>query len=308
MKLILSCLLLSVMLMHLASCQQCTVPMSALQCGDNQQPSTHSSYNHRGLPGKRGAPGIKGEKGETGNILDVRADFTRNAERLDRIEEKLNQVEELCNRTRMEILEQQTADRNKLRSCQDIPTKLHHRRNGIYTIQPNDAVRPFTVECSFQGSVVITSVGHDTEEETEVTCDKHRCHRREIQYNTGIPQIRALIELIGNCRQFIKYRCHGSILLRKGDQYSGWLSWNGEMQVYWGGADQQPNSCACGVRGNCVDSAWKCNCDKNDNVERADLGYLVHEDHLPVHSLFFGDAGGSGEYGFYTLGKLECMG
>ena len=62
----------------------------------------------------------------------------------------------------------------------------------------------------------------------------------------------------------------------------------------------------CFVAGSCSNPQQKCNCDRNDNTERSDEGFLTYKDHLPVTELQFGDAGASRERGWHTLGPLIC--
>ena len=61
----------------------------------------------------------------------------------------------------------------------------------------------------------------------------------------------------------------------------------------------------CFVAGSCSNPQKQCNCDRNDNTERSDEGFLTDKDHLPVTELQFGDAG-TGERNWYTLGPLIC--
>jgi hypothetical protein len=89
-----------------------------------------------------------------------------------------------------------------------------------------------------------------------------------------------------------------------------WVSFDGQSQTHWGGADGQSGYCACGLDGTCQDSSKQCNCDAGQATWLEDSGYLVDfaDQFLPVVQLRFGDtAGGAGsEEGYFTLGKLEC--
>jgi len=284
----------------------------------------------RGLPGKRGMTGEKGEKGDQSEV-----DQKTLAEvliRLGELEAKMNSTEQdlivkqgVIEELQLKLEETSAkADRSikaledykagliekerksiKPKSCAEVPTK----KNGVYTIQPKKSLPPFKVSCYFQGNTVITSVRHNSEDEIAVSpkCDEPRCYKRAIEYNdVTMEQMRALIEHVGKCRQYVSYRCQGSALFRWG--HAGWESWDGRMQNYWGGSNGQSGFCGCGVTRSCVAPQYKCNCDANAMIEQEDSGYLNKQDDLPVKTLYFGDAKQAGEYGFHTLGALQCMG
>ena len=94
------------------------------------------------------------------------------------------------------------------------------------------------------------------------------------------------------------------------------MSRDSVKMTYWGGASIN-GKCACGMTNSCTVSRFGCNCDKNDNVWRCDKndnvwredsGLLTDKTKLPVKQLRFGDASGSGQEGYHTLGKLKCYG
>ncbi|CAK8695706.1 unnamed protein product [Clavelina lepadiformis] len=158
-----------------------------------------------------------------------------------------------------------------------------------------------------------TIIEHDSMNEIQITsCDPEKCHERHIRYNVTMEQIVALIQRSSECRQYIKYRCIGSILFEGGGytQSATWLSRDGSHMKYWEGATSRRNFyCACGETESCVDSNKKCNCDSNSrDTETSDEGFLTDKDTLPVTGLQFGDAGDAGEYGWHTLGPLVCTG
>jgi hypothetical protein len=106
-----------------------------------------------------------------------------------------------------------------------------------------------------------------------------------------------------NCEQFIKYKCHHSVLLRS---FVGWwVSREGFQMNYWGGAEIDSGKCACGMTNSCA-GGWNCNCDVNNQTWHEDSGYLTDLNTLPVSELRFGDTGNGDELGFHTLGKLRC--
>ena len=179
--------------------------------------------------------------------------------------------------------------------------------SGYYIIDPDGVLGedPFLVYCNMsdQGGVGVTVISHDSEERIHVTgYDARGSYSRDIHYRySNLSQIKRLINVSGNCHQFIKYECYGATL-RLG-YMSWWVSRNGQTMRYWGGASQ---GCACGVTNSCARTDKPCNCDKNDFVWREDSGFLTIKSDLPVIQLRFGDTGDANEEGYHTLGKLEC--
>ncbi|KAL9971198.1 hypothetical protein ACROYT_G023695 [Oculina patagonica] len=182
---------------------------------------------------------------------------------------------------------------------------------GNYVIDP-DGVQgeaPFTVYCDMigQGGVGVTVVSHDSESRTHVIgFEDIASYSRDIHYiGSSLSQMRGLTEASANCQQFIKFECRSALLSKNDHGY--WVSRDGVKMTYWGGATYG-NRCACGMTNTCADPSWPCNCDANDDLWREDSGLLTNKSHLPVSQLRFGDTGGDGEEGYYTLGKLECYG
>ena len=179
--------------------------------------------------------------------------------------------------------------------------------SGYYIIDPDGVLGedPFLVYCNMsdKGGVGVTVISHDSEERIHVTgYDARGNYSRDIHYRySNLSQIKRLINVSGNCHQFIKYECYGATL-RLG-YMSWWVSRNGQTMRYWGGASQ---GCACGVTNSCARTDKPCNCDKNDFVWREDSGFLTIKSDLPVIQLRFGDTGDANEEGYHTLGKLEC--
>ena len=126
----------------------------------------------------------------------------------------------------------------------------------------------------------------------------------------GVAQLAGLPDASLHCEQFIKYECHGSMLLRNGIAHGWWVSRDHVKRTYWGGATpNDTNKCACGVTNTCEDPSLECNCSQNNHDSwREDSGLLKEKSHLPVLKLKFGDTGGGDEKGYHTLGKLKCHG
>ena len=135
-------------------------------------------------------------------------------------------------------------------------------------------------------------------------------YRKNIAYDISMEQIVAIINQSQRCEQFIKYECHHSVLFYTPTttRYGWWVSRDGKKMKYWGGAEPGNNGCACGMTNSCARRDEKCNCDTNDRDWREDGGYLTDKSTLPVIGLRFGDTYEDYEYGYHTLGKLQCWG
>ena len=190
--------------------------------------------------------------------------------------------------------------------------------SGSYVIDPDGegGVTSFLVDCDMtdKNNVGVTVISHDSEDRTLVQgCDPRGCYSRDIQYiGANLLQLGNLTAISAHCEQFIKYECYHSWLFMNGNKAGWWVSRDGDIMTYWGGANAiDLYKCACGLKGTCADTTYGCNCDKNDAVWREDSGLLTNKSHLPVKQLRFGDVGVMGkvnEHGYHTLGKLKCYG
>ena len=161
-----------------------------------------------------------------------------------------------------------------------------------------------------KNNVGVAVISHDSEDRTLVQgCSSRGCYSRDIQYiGANLHQLGNLTAISAHCEQFIKYECYNSMLLLNSDMFGWWVSRDGEKMTYWGGANAiDLYKCACGLKGTCANTAYGCNCDKNDKVWREDSGLLTNKSHLPVMQLRFGDTL-SHQRGYHTLRKLKCYG
>ena len=194
-------------------------------------------------------------------------------------------------------------------SCSEL-RQAGFSESKAYPISPR-GLAPFTVYCDMRdkNGVGVTVIGHDSETRTLVIgTEGPGSFQRNINYSGYTKQqLVSLIDASTNCEQFIKYECHGSVLLY-GDRedFGWWASRDGVKMNYWGGAPPGSGTCACGVNKSCSLPGRPCNCDTNDHVWREDSGFLTDKSTLPVSQLRFGDTGAAGEKGYYTLGKLKC--
>ena len=94
-----------------------------------------------------------------------------------------------------------------------------------------------------------------------------------------------------------------------GDPSSRWLSANGYLQYYWGGAERGSYKCACAYRPKgCQNDAF-CNCDSKFAETRpaADEGLLNVTRDLPVREVQFGGLSKTSQ-AIYTIDRIECYG
>ena len=201
-------------------------------------------------------------------------------------------------------------------SCSAIK-KYVSSKSGNYVIDPDGegGLAAFTVFCDMtdKSGVGMTVISHDSESRTYVSqvsgWGGPGSYSRDIHYTgASLSQLSSLTRVSLHCEQFIKYECHGSVLLYNNDPHGWWVSRDSQKMRYWGGASAN-NKCACRMTNSCANPSDGCNCDKNDNVWREDSGLLTDKTKLPVKQLRFGDINENDrQIGYHTLGKLKCYG
>ena len=209
------------------------------------------------------------------------------------------------------------------RSCDDIPKSMA-APFGISAapdtfkanIDPDGrgGVRPFYVTCKWSSDQthMLTVVHHNKEKRTGVkgrvlTPASYRAHL--VYEGATLRQLAALADTSKSCKQFIKYECWHSLLHSGGTDFAYWLNRAHQKMSHWGGARPgQTQTCACYNTSprSCADQRYKCNCDINDSAWRVDEGYLTDKENLPIAEVRFGDAGTTGDVGYYTVGPLIC--
>ena len=201
-------------------------------------------------------------------------------------------------------------------SCSAIK-KYVSSKSGNYVIDPDGegGLAAFTVFCDMtdKSGVGMTVISHDSESRTYVSqvsgWGGPGSYSRDIHYTgASLSQLSSLTRVSLHCEQFIKYECHGSVLLHNGNLHGWWVSRDSQKMRYWGGASAN-YKCACGMTNSCANPSDGCNCDKNDNVWREDSGLLTDKTKLPVKQLRFGDINENDrQVGYHTVGKLKCYG
>ena len=201
-------------------------------------------------------------------------------------------------------------------SCSMIK-KYVSSKSGNYVIDPDGegGLEPFTAFCDMtdKNGVGVTVISHDSESRTYVRqvsgWGDRGSYSRDIHYTgASLSQMASLTRVSSHCEQFIKYECHGSVLLYNNDPHGWWVSRDSQKMRYWGGASAN-DKCACGMTNSCANPSYGCNCDKNDHAWREDSGLLTDKTKLPVKQLRFGDIGDRySQFGYHTLGKFKCYG
>lgn len=131
---------------------------------------------------------------------------------------------------------------------------------------------------------------------------------QRIRYIPSLAAAKALARQSGRCTQYLEFGCKQAKLLNVGGERLGfWVSADGVYQDYWGGAQPNSKSCACGETNTCLDKNFKCNCDAARNVWTADGGHLNSTTLLPVEEVMFKGVVKPGEAN-YTVGSLYCSG
>ena len=151
------------------------------------------------------------------------------------------------------------------------------------------------------------NITHDGEARTYVTNyeDFYSYHKSFTYPMNSLSDIAAVVDALGSCKQFTRIECrnmlytgHGGLVDRNGKLYPGYL----------GGGSSEGKGCACGVTSSCRTNSELCNCDSNVDTVLKDEGYVTNSSILPVTGIKLGDTGSSVEYGYHTIGSLQCFG
>ena len=82
------------------------------------------------------------------------------------------------------------------------------------------------------------------------------------------------MKLFSNLR--LQYDCNFAPLELNNVIYSWWNDRDGNEQYFWAGNNTEGiHTCQCGINGNCLDPAVKCNCDSAAPVPLVDDGIVI---------------------------------
>ena len=181
-----------------------------------------------------------------------------------------------------------------------------------YFIQPSLKFAPVSLKCELgndgKGYAVFH---HNTEAEVYVTGNSDSCggYTKTFTYSDNMETIIFVINNSIYCQQSTKAVCKGVTFV--GHDCS-WLNGRDRRKLlYWGGGPQNGTGCNCGITGTCANSAYKCNCDINNNYDSTwytDEGSVTLKDDLPLTGIAIGDTGSTDmEVVKYTIGALRCI-
>ena len=141
------------------------------------------------------------------------------------------------------------------RTCDEI-YKSGKTTSGTYTISPN-GVSSFDVYCQMDHKLgPATIVRHTLPQDSRVADKSPRGFQYiyELVYPIGKSSAVEVADASMTCRQFIRYDCYESKLLDSLRRYSSehtrggrWVSRDGIIQTYWGGATPGSKVCGCGM-------------------------------------------------------------
>lgn len=174
----------------------------------------------------------------------------------------------------------------------DLPTSCidAQRKNippGETFIQPSKSVDPFFVYCdaNMVPGTVVTIIGNIQEETTDFNNDITITY-----HNVTFVQIEALINIMGNCYQPVRFDCFKTMFVGTAGAY--WFGKQNKMNQYFGSSDNIHKMCTCGMDRLCGGRGGKtqmmqraCNCDNADKVWRRDGGILSQKSDLPLRRL-----------------------
>ena len=159
------------------------------------------------------------------------------------------------------------------------------------------------------GGKIWAQFDHDSEKRTYVTgYEANASYKKKFKYDgiNELADIIAFIESSTSCKQFTKVECKNMCFIMKNCAYLEGR--NGRRLSYFGGGPAGGAGCACGITGTCDKAGNKCNCDSNNNSVLKDEGFVTKKADLPLSGIALGDTGSSWtEYGYHTIGKLQCM-
>ena len=127
----------------------------------------------------------------------------------------------------------------------------------------------------------------------------------------SIESVKAIVDRSEQCTQLVKYDCRDAKLFNApgGDPASRWLSANGYLQYYWGGAKRDSYKCACAYTVKGCQGGGFCHCDSKFAETRAasDEGLLNVTRDLPVREVQFGGLSKTSQ-ATYTIKRIDCYG
>lgn len=184
----------------------------------------------------------------------------------------------------------------------------HPGSKRFFWIMPEGISAAVYAQCSKQSdSTYMMEVKHDSESRIYAKgYERAYSYSKSFTYvMNSLGDISSVVDALGSCKQFTRVECYG--MMYRG--YGGLVGRNGVLYSgYLGGGTADGKGCACGIGSTCHKSTKLCNCDSNVLTLLKDEGYVRNSTILPVTGIKLGDNGHSAEYGYHTIGSLQCFG
>uniref|UniRef100_A0A3Q2E325 Contactin associated protein like 3 n=1 Tax=Cyprinodon variegatus TaxID=28743 RepID=A0A3Q2E325_CYPVA len=202
---------------------------------------------------------------------------------------------------------------NYEQSCEIYKHKGNTSGQYYIDVDGSGPVKPQLVYCNMTENQTWIIINHNNTDLTTVhSSPETNQHFANFHYTSEEKQLSTVISQSEHCEQELLYQCRRSRLFNTldGAPLSWWVGGpaSGEIQNYWGGALPGSRQCMCGLKDNCLDSSFYCNCDADYNLWTNDSGLLTHKENLPVRSLVLGDIHRPGSEAAYRVGPLRCHG
>ena len=136
-------------------------------------------------------------------------------------------------------------------------------------------------------------------------------YKKQIEYGVPIESVKVVVDCSKHCQQLVKYDCKDANLFNApgGQPVSRWLSADGYLQYYWGGAERNSYKCACAYTPRGCQGGAFCNCDGKESQTdvQSDEGLLKVTSDLPVREVQFGDLKKTSQ-ATYSIKRIDCYG
>lgn len=155
----------------------------------------------------------------------------------------------------------------------------------------------------------LTILGHTKEDLVQVNGSQYSA---SITYRgASFSQAMKLVDATQSCSQEIRYDCRNAPIYTKvGGGHQSTLAWfarNNYKMKSWGHAVSD-YKCECSKDGTCSGGKnFNCNCDKEDNVLRRDIGHIMDRSKLPIKRIEVNGATNN-QYKAVKIGPLICSG
>lgn len=196
-------------------------------------------------------------------------------------------------------------------SCQEYKDLGLNEDSYCYIDPDGDAkIKPFKVLCNMtnHNKNAVTIFEHNLNKD-RIPVDNGLLDEgsfyHTLKYGIKMATFDVLLEKAVRCKQFIKFQCKNSYLMRspRGPPDALWWGRTGDDEKYWGGADPDSETCGCYKNKSCAMPDRYCNCDVGDDIWREDSGYFREIDRLPVSMLIFKT---SSNQSYFSVGNLHC--